>query len=855
MMKKIILVFKTHFDIGFTDLASNVIQKYATDMLRQVLETCRATEHMGDQKYVWTMPAWPLYQVDRACDGELKKELEHYIRTGQIVWHALPFTSHTDFCGEEEYLEGLRYGKWLSEKYGKPYPIAAKMTDVPGHGRMLPEILGASGIRFLPLGCNAFATPPEVPLLFFWEAPSGRRVLTMYSKGGYGSGLEKPEDWPFPVWMALMHTSDNCGPQSADSIRSLVKEAEQMYPDAEIVCGTMDDFARELEACDLRSLPVMKGDMADTWIHGIGAYPAETGKIRRLRHLSTRMQKYAVQQELLGAGETDLSALDQYYEAMHLFGEHTWGADVKTWLGPERVYRKAEFLAAKAQQNYRFMEASWQEQRERAQSCEESLRKCDDRLRESMDDFRSCSDESRECVNGQEQCANKLHPSAEKIIKEESEYLYNPSSSVYRGWAEWTGGNQKIFGKNAVFVSDLSPFFTISAKELSNPKEPELIVFRGRYCAYVENHRYRLEFDAERGEILCLADRKNGKLLLKKRAGIGLFSYQYHRIGMQRMTDFLRNYGYRFPAWGVQDYGRENYPECKDASFTPEFQDFRIEGSSIIFSYRGQKSVDFYGDAEQVEVTITLPPAGEEIFAELKLLHKQETPFIESGCFYIPLAAEAPGYLINKNGSLLDPAHDIVRNANHVYYALEHLAAVQEGDRGLAVLPLDTPLLSLGEDGCYCFRSQYKETEPILCFNLFNNMWGTNFPQWQGGDFSFRYILRSFDAKEEARLLEYAGLLVEGLQPVDHPMPEWDLTLPDGMELLNLKKEGQSYLLILRDVLGTESLETIRMPGFRLCETDYYGRQSGQFREDSLEFLKRSYGLHIFRVSQSNGII
>ena len=39
MVKKVILVFKTHFDIGFTDLARNVIEQYAGDMLQHVLET------------------------------------------------------------------------------------------------------------------------------------------------------------------------------------------------------------------------------------------------------------------------------------------------------------------------------------------------------------------------------------------------------------------------------------------------------------------------------------------------------------------------------------------------------------------------------------------------------------------------------------------------------------------------------------------------------------------------------------------------------------------------------------------------------------------------------------------------
>ena len=55
LINKLVLVFKTHFDIGFTDLASNVIQQYATSMLDQVIETCHATEHMGNQKYIWTI--------------------------------------------------------------------------------------------------------------------------------------------------------------------------------------------------------------------------------------------------------------------------------------------------------------------------------------------------------------------------------------------------------------------------------------------------------------------------------------------------------------------------------------------------------------------------------------------------------------------------------------------------------------------------------------------------------------------------------------------------------------------------------------------------------------------------------
>ena len=60
MKKKVIMAFKTHFDIGFTDLSEEIIKKYAGKMLDEVLATCEATSDMGRLKYIWTMPAWPL---------------------------------------------------------------------------------------------------------------------------------------------------------------------------------------------------------------------------------------------------------------------------------------------------------------------------------------------------------------------------------------------------------------------------------------------------------------------------------------------------------------------------------------------------------------------------------------------------------------------------------------------------------------------------------------------------------------------------------------------------------------------------------------------------------------------------
>ena len=197
MINKVILVFKTHFDIGFTDLAANVIDIYSNSMLEEVLATCKATQHMGKQQYVWTSSAWPLQSILQNASEDKRRELEALIERGQIAWHALAFTSHTDFCSAEEYIESLRFGRELSQQYNKPYPISAKMTDVPGHTIMLPAILSGAGVKFLHLGCNEFAKPPRVPFLFHWEALSGERVLTMYNEDGYGTLFSRQRIGPF----------------------------------------------------------------------------------------------------------------------------------------------------------------------------------------------------------------------------------------------------------------------------------------------------------------------------------------------------------------------------------------------------------------------------------------------------------------------------------------------------------------------------------------------------------------------------------------------------------------------------------------------------------------------------------
>ena len=54
----------------------------------------------------------------------------------------------------------------------------------------------------------------------------------------------------------------------------------------------------------------------------------------------------------------------------------------------------------------------------------------------------------------------------------------------------------------------------------------------------------------------------------------------------------------------------------------------------------------------------------------------------------------------------------------------------------------DAPLVSFGENGiCKYWASAPRSRKAVFCVNLFNNHWGTNFPQWIEGDVSYEFIL------------------------------------------------------------------------------------------------------------------
>ena len=60
----------------------------------------------------------------------------------------------------------------------------------------------------------------------------------------------------------------------------------------------------------------------------------------------------------------------------------------------------------------------------------------------------------------------------------------------------------------------------------------------------------------------------------------------------------------------------------------------------------------------------------------------------------------------------------------------------------LEILTLDAPVVALGERTPLNFSPSLPDLNMGVHFSLFNNAWGTNYPQWASGSWRYRFRLR-----------------------------------------------------------------------------------------------------------------
>lgn len=365
-VERVLVVSKTHLDVGFTDLASLVRRRYLDEFFPRALAVAEQLRRRGGpERLRWTTGSWILTEALEAADPAGRRRLDEAIEAGDLCWHALPFTMHTELCERSLLEHGLTLARELDRRYGRR-TRAAKVTDVPGHTRGLVSVLAAAGVDLLHVGVNPAAATPQVPERFRWRdeaardgatrdeaAPGGSapEVRVMYQPGGYGAVQVVPGTG---TAVAVDLTGDNLGPPTLEQVLDGFEALRQRFPDAEVEAATFDDVAAVMAAAP--GLPVVTGEIGDTWIHGVASDPAKTAGFLALCRERRRWLDEGVVAE-------DDPALAAASTQLLLVAEHTWGLDQKAHWPEEGAWSAAELAGTRTNASTRRFEQSWAEQR------------------------------------------------------------------------------------------------------------------------------------------------------------------------------------------------------------------------------------------------------------------------------------------------------------------------------------------------------------------------------------------------------------------------------------------------------------------------------------------------------------
>ena len=99
-VKRVLVMFKCHFDAGFIDTQANVVKKYFKEYFPKAIDLAVQLRDSGNQRYVWTTGSWLLYEYLEQATSEERQQMEKTITMGDIAWHALPFTWQTELIDQ-----------------------------------------------------------------------------------------------------------------------------------------------------------------------------------------------------------------------------------------------------------------------------------------------------------------------------------------------------------------------------------------------------------------------------------------------------------------------------------------------------------------------------------------------------------------------------------------------------------------------------------------------------------------------------------------------------------------------------------------------------------------------------------
>jgi len=792
----------SHHDVGYTDFASRVLPEHAA-MLDAAIDMAQETDGFDEDARFRLLieTTWSLVHFLRTAQPERVGLMLELLRQGRFEVAALFGNVTTELCGHEVLIRALYPAFRLKRDYGVPI-VSAEHNDVPGISWGLCRVLTEAGIRYFSPGLPLYygwsgenlpsfwdeeaILPHAGPGAFWWEAPTGKRLLFWHNRGGCGGdcrpGLPRlaprlqelaDQDHPYDVirWPVLGAARDN-SPYIVDYAHT-IREWNERWAYPRLISSTNARFFGDIESVLPEDLPVHRGELPGQ-DYPVGAMSTSFATAaNRANH--TRLPA-AEAMATAAVAMTDLryprEAIDQAYEDTLWHDEHTWGyhfpccgpvvtaAQLEKAVHAHRAAGLAHDVASKA------------------------LARIADHVRLEAPGlhlvvFNPLAHARSEVVAAPlrewDNCGGDLSPVAPEDDPEGEGYLrvvpltdrwhVNPPPEIADGCFDLI---DVVTGETVPFQID-----EVGSPDDAVPYAPELLgtSYGGKRYGFFElpvGLRRHLRFVAEQ---VPATGYKTYRLAPRETAPPNVFPAK----GSETV---LENDYYRVdtdPRMGRILQIRDKEMDCDlvDAAAPHAFgeivvRDPNSEEEYVLTNFRanpstsGPLSVSLSWDAEahghpRVRRTLTLYRGVKRLEFAVRVL-KDPTPLLDVHLAF-PFAVDGPRFRYEGALSVMDPIDDYLPGAQSDRVTVQNWVQVCGSDRAVLWSSLDAPVVSLGRlwpgyvsPAHRCVRGDDREHYPLktedlaqgwVYSNLFNNNFQTNFAVSQTGSVVFRYVMTS----------------------------------------------------------------------------------------------------------------
>jgi hypothetical protein len=229
-----------------------------------------------------------------------------------------------------------------------------------------------------------------------------------------------------------------------------------------------------------------------------------------------------------------------------------------------------------------------------------------------------------------------------------------------------------------------------------------------------------------------------------------LFSYQ--TLTGADYAAFLTAYVRSREWWAPQDFGKPNIDKlpAESRSWEPTLQQMWIEETRQQHRVLAQLAISDALSEERglvawpksMYLELTLPK--EEPMLQLTFcgLGKAANRMPEAMWLtFAPKVATSATWFLEKVNQKVSPL-DVVGGGGRRMHAVTGSFSCQDGTDTLYIETLDAPVIAFEPQSPLNFSQDLPDLRKGVHVCLFNNAWGTNYPQWAGGDWMYRFELR-----------------------------------------------------------------------------------------------------------------